>query len=111
MSDTKKEWAHTPLAEKIAKIAIQVIVLFIGGILPYFAYFVPAENSWPAVWISGDPGYLVAAVWTVYAAAVFMLSGILFYIPSVDDDEEPWKAITKWSTIFAVLGLLLLISI
>lgn len=110
MADTKKEWANTPLAEKIVRIAIQALCFIIGGILPYFAYFVPKENSYPATWIADDNGIFVAIVWTVYAVFIIMISGVIFYIPNIDDDAQPWKGITFWSGVAAALGLIILAS-
>jgi hypothetical protein len=101
MTDTKKEWKNTPLAEKIFKIFVNIGVLLIAAVLPYFAYFVSPENSWPANWVANDPAWLDALCWTVYAIGAFILSGLWAYIPGIDDDEDPWKNIT----ISAVIGM------
>lgn len=111
MANTKKEWKSTPLAEKIYQIYVNVAVILIGLILPIFAYLVPAENSWPAVWVANDPGWMDAICWTVYGIGVFMLSGVYTYIPGIDDDEDPWKIVTVTSLVGAVLAVLAMILI
>lgn len=109
MADTKKEWENTPLAEKIFKIFVNVGVVAIAAILPYFAYFVPANNSWPANWVADDPAWLDALCWTVYFIGAFIISGLWAYIPGIDDDQDPWKNITiaAWVAIGASVGIMI----
>jgi hypothetical protein len=112
MANTKKEWAHMSAFEKGVQIFVNIAVLLIAALLPYFAYFVPVEcdldNVYPWCWV--HPGNSVGDLigWVLYGFGAFWLSGIWGYFVT-DDDQDPWKTVGRIAWCCAAAGPLLII--
>lgn len=111
MADTKKEWAHKPLAEKILQIFIHVAVIAIAIIATAFVWWIPqpCDIDKQYLYCSAHPTTWGDVVGTIlFWAGAFWLSGIWGYFVA-DDDEDPWKTVTKIAFACAAAGPFLVI--
>lgn len=107
MADTKKEWKHLTGFEKFVRFMVPALVLFITGLLPYFAFHVP--DSWPWVWSHPGTAIVDPIGWVLWIFGGVWLSGLWQYLPGIDDDESPWTTITKIAWGGMIVGPLLII--
>lgn len=115
MADTKKEWQNLTLFEKLIRFLVPAIVLFITGLLPYFAYFVPSvcdiDAIGPYCWVHPGTAIVDPIGWVLWIFGGVWLSGVWQYLPGIDDDEDPWKTVTKVAWGCMIAGPLLIILV
>lgn len=110
MSNTKKEWAHMSIFEKIMQIFVNCVPLIIVGIVSYVAYGVPVEcvglDQGVNIWCLVHPGSYADVIGMILLwAGAFWLGGIPYYfIPFEDDDNQKWKPITRVAWLCCIAG-------
>lgn len=111
MADTKKEWANKSLGEKIAQIAVNVLVIGIALFATAFFYWIPqpCDIDKQYMYCCTHPGTVMDIVGMILLwFGCFWLSGIWAYFVQ-DDDEDPWKTVSTVAWLCAVAGPLLII--
>lgn len=106
MSDTKKEWQNKTTLEKGVQIFVNIAVIAIAFIATAFAYWIPqpCDIDQQYLYCATHPGSNWDVVGMIlFWFGAFWLSGIWGYFVK-DDDEDPWKYITKAAFACAVAG-------
>lgn len=108
MANTKKEWQNMSFAEKFAQIFVNVFGLAVAAFVTILAYAVPVEckglDSGVNIYCLTHPGSVADIIGFILLwFGCFWLSGLWMYFIE-DDDEDPWKTVTKIAWCCAILG-------
>lgn len=108
MANTKKEWAYMSAFEKFMQIFINCIALLVAAVVTYVAYGVPVEctglDQGVNIWCLVHPGTIADIVGMVLLwFGAFWLSGIWGYFVT-QDDENPWKIVTRIAWLCCIAG-------
>jgi hypothetical protein len=108
MANTKKEWANMSAWEKFVQIFVNVVVMLIPTFCMIIAYCIPVEckglDAGVNIWCLVHPGTVADVIgWILLWFGAFWLSGIWGYFIE-DDDEDPWKTVTKIAWCCAIAG-------
>jgi hypothetical protein len=108
MANTKKEWASMTAFEKFMQIFVNCIGILIAGIVTYVAYGIPVECSGLDrginIWCLVHPGSVADIIGFILLwFGCFWLSGLWGYFVS-DDDEDPWKTVTRIAWLCCIAG-------
>lgn len=94
--------------EKSFQIFVNVVCILIPVFVTWIAYGVPVEcvglDKGVNIWCLVHPGSVADVVgWVFLWFGAFWLSGIWSYFVA-DDDEDPWKTVTKIAWLCCIVG-------
>lgn len=108
MANTKKEWANMSTWEKFLQIFVNVGALAIVAFVMIVAYCFPVEcqglDAGVNIWCLVHPGSVADVIgWILLWFGAFWLSGVWGYFVA-DDDEDPWKTVTRIAWLCCIAG-------
>jgi hypothetical protein len=110
MANTKKEWRNMTAFEKVMQIFVNVAALAVALVVTIIAYWVPVDcnphdlDKGVNIYCLTHPGTVADVIGMVLLwFGCFWLSGIWGYFVQ-DDDEDPWKRVTRYAWLCAIAG-------
>lgn len=108
MANTKKEWAYLSTWEKSLQIFVNIVCILIPVFVTWIAYGIPVEcvglDKGVNLWCLVHPGTWADVVgWVLVYFGAFWLSGVWGYFVA-QDDEDPWRWVTRVAWICCIAG-------